>query len=324
MARLLAGELGSDSNLPAGEAAAVRARIDADPALATLFHALETTDLKAGSAEPDVAAALARVRLRMQAPPRRNPTRIWLPIAAAVVLAAGIFMYTQPDDGGPVAAAAPQVFRTATGERDSIRLADGSSVVLGPGSELTVEAGFPQTRHVTLKGQARFDVVHDAARLFTVRTAQGVITDLGTTFTITEFDGAAIDVTVQSGSVRLSAAQSPDSGIVLTAGEAGTLNTGGVLTRDTRAASDEDLAWMSGRLVFRDTPMVKVRAELRRWYGVELVTSDSGLAQQKLTGSYRDESLTEILDIISLALGARYETHGDTIILQKARRTPVR
>jgi transmembrane sensor len=322
LARLLAGEL------PADQAAAMRATLAGDPALQKVFLALESANLNGAEfASPDVDAALHRVRLRMHASSKRSPLRVWLPLAAAFLLAAGIFWFTQtPSDGGSaVAVAAPQVFRTGIGQRDSIVLSDGSKVVLGPGSELTLEAGFPRSRNVTLKGQARFDVVHDDSRLFTVHTTPGVITDLGTVFTVNDFDGAAIDVSVQSGSVRLSTVGAPDGGVILTAGEAGTINTRGVLTRDARAASDEDLAWMGGRLVFREAQMIKVRAELRRWYGVELVTSDSATAAGRLTASFRDEPLSQVGEIIALALGAKHEIRGDTILLQAAaRRSPGR
>jgi transmembrane sensor len=304
-----------------------RQQIAADPALAKLFEALESARLDGiDSTTADVDAALRRVKMKMRAAPRRSPTRIWLPMAATLVIAAGIFWYTRSDRMQPaaVAVAAPQVFRTGIGARDSILLADGSRVILGPRSELTVDAGFPLTRNVALRGQARFDVVHDASRLFTVRTAQAVVTDLGTTFTINDFDGAAIDVSVQSGSVRLSTARSSDNGVILTAGDAGTVNTRGVLTRTSQAASDEDLAWMSGRLVFRETPYIKVRAELRRWYGIELVTTDSVIATGHLNATFRDEPLSQVLEVIALAFGAKHQTHGDTVILLGARRTPGR
>jgi transmembrane sensor len=175
---------------------------------------------------------------------------------------------------------------------------------------------------VTLKGQGRFDVVHDAARPFVVLTSQAVITDIGTVFTVNDFDGAATDVSVQSGSVRVAPSHAPDRGVVLTAGDAGGITTRGVPTKDPKGASADDIAWLSGRLVFREAPLVKVRAELRRWYGVELVTADDSIALGHFTATFRDESLAQILDILALAFGAKHEAHGDTIVLKPAARRP--
>jgi transmembrane sensor len=316
MARLLAGEL------PATEAAAVQAQIEKDPALSKLFRAVQSADLSGiDASHPDVEVALRRVRMRMQRPAPQQPlARFWIPVAATLAAAAGVLFLTRttPETPATVAVTAPQVFRTSTGVRDTVSLADGSTVVLGPGSELTVNATYPAPREVTLRGQARFDVVHDTTRPFTVRTSQAVVTDLGTVFTINDFDGSAIDVTVQSGSVRLSTAQKPDSGVVLNAGDAGAISTRGVLTREAKAASDNDLAWMTGRLVFRDAPMIKVRAELRRWFGVELVTNDSVIAAGHLNATFRDEPLSQIYEAIALSFGAKYEVHGDTVILKGA------
>jgi transmembrane sensor len=323
MARLLAGEL------TAPEAAMTRAKVESDPALAKLFGGLEGADLgNIALPNPDADVALRRVKMRLKTsrPDRRIP--VWMPIAAAIVVAAGIFTFartfarTRPDDAANTIAASPTTFRTVTGERDSVTLSDGSRIVLGPGSEVTVPPDFGQTRQVTLKGQGRFDVVHDAARPFVVLTSQAVITDIGTVFTVNDFDGAATDVSVQSGSVRVAPSHAPDRGVVLTAGDAGGITTRGVPTKDPKGASADDIAWLSGRLVFREAPLVKVRAELRRWYGVELVTADDSIALGHFTATFRDESLAQILDILALAFGAKHEAHGDTIVLKPAARRP--
>lgn len=317
IARLVAGELS------ASDAVAVRAKVNADPVLARFVRTVESAEFRtAYPSSADVDAAVRRARARMHASPRPTLTRFLMPIAAAIVAAAGItwFAMQKPDAGTSAIASTSQVFRTTTGERDSITLSDGSKVVLGPGSELTLAPDFSQTRSVTLKGHARFDVVHDEKRLFTVHTAQAVITDLGTVFTINDFDGAAVDVSVQSGSVRLAPSSRADSGIILKAGDAGEINARGVVAREERTAAEDHDAWLAGKLVFREAPMVRVRAELRRWYGVELVMGDSAIAAGHLTATFRDESLPQMVEIIALALGAKHQVRGDTVVLQAAGR----
>lgn len=328
VARLVAGEL------PDSEAAAFRSRIEADPKLSALVHALVSAPLGAdASVTPDVEAALRRVRDRMRAesapaipfrqrtPATRSP---WLiPIAATLLIAAGGGWLMRPK-ATPVTVAsnaAPKVHRTTVGSRATISLDDGSRVVLGPGSELTVGADFPRVREVALKGQAHFSVVHDASNEFIVRTSEGVITDLGTEFTVNDYDGVAIDVAVQSGSVSVRSSRGTDSSVVLKAGDMASVDPRGVLTRSANAASADDFAWTSGRLVFRESPMIKVRAELRRWYGVELVTQDSALAASHLNTSFGNETRQQVVDIIAMSLGAKAEVHGDTVVLSPRRST---
>jgi transmembrane sensor len=106
--------------------------------------------------------------------------------------------------------------------------------------------------------------------------------------------------------------------VVLHAGDAGAVDADGAVTRQRGGASPEDTAWTHGRLVFRDAPLAKVRADLRRWYGVELVSSDSVLAGRHVTASFLNDPRRQVLKVITLALGASYEMRGDTVMLRAA------
>ena len=77
-------------------------------------------------------------------------------------------------------------------------LADGSRVVLGPDSRLTVPADFGSgARAVELEGDGYFDVRHDAAKPFAVRVGQALVEDVGTTFRVESDDGNATSVSVR-------------------------------------------------------------------------------------------------------------------------------
>lgn len=313
VARFVAGEL-SDV-----EAAAVRRRLGAadDAALLAAIGARREGDVTV-----DVEAALRRVRGRMDrsiaarpAPARR--VTIWQVAAVTVLVAgAGYALLNRRQEPPASVARAPSVYVTAAGRRDSIGLADGTRVLLGPGSRLTVPADYAVRREATLDGQAAFEVTHDPAHPFAVRTTQALVTDIGTRFTVHDVPGAATEVAVQSGTVQVrpaAGANQPPS--TLQAGDAGRVTVAGKVTVLRGGASADDRAWESGRLVFRDAPMIRVRAELRRWYGVELVSSDSTLATRHLTASFTRESRREVLDAIALALGARYELRADSVVL---------
>jgi ferric-dicitrate binding protein FerR (iron transport regulator) len=68
--------------------------------------------------------------------------------------------------------------------------------------------------------------------------------------------------------------------------------------------------------VFRDAPLAKVRADLRRWYGVELVSTDPNLTRRHVTASFLNDPRRQVLKVITLALGASYEMRGDTVMLR--------
>jgi transmembrane sensor len=325
----------------------------------------------------DVEAALARVTQRRRgdaAPSTRRPSAPRAPAWAArparrralVAVAAALGVVgigvgrrrTAPAGGEPgtvALTAASQRHQTAVGRRDSVRLPDGTRVLLAPGTTVEVVAGYgAATRTVALTGEAYFDVVHDDARPFRVVAGPAVVHDIGTRFAVRHDAADRIAVTVTEGAVRVAAvdATAPpvavpvqparprpapgaptaapsfnpaDSGLVLRAGERG------LVTRDPRlgvtvarlpgaaARAADDTAWTSGRLVFRDAPISEVSASLRRWYGVELRTTDRATASRHLTATFRGEPLPEVLRVVGLALGARLDRRGDTVLVHPAR-----
>lgn len=225
-------------------------------------------------------------------------------VVAAVVLRMGAVHR----DAGTVAAA--QVFTTTVGRRDSVVLADGSRVILGPASELRVAAGYGAARRdVELTGEGYFEVKHDAARPFSVRAGGATIRDVGTTFAVHDDSAIGVRVAVTSGAVKVRAAGREAD---LAAGDVAVLSPDGALSSTRGAVRDDDLAWTRGQLVFRDAPMAEVSADLRRWYGVELRVTDSTLARRHLTASFADEPTDKVLAVIALTVGGDLSRRGDT------------
>jgi transmembrane sensor len=226
-----------------------------------------------------------------------------------------------PDESGTAITLA-RTYATGVGQRDSVRLADGTRIVLGPDSRLMVPADYGSSkRSVELRGDGYFDVVHDVAKPFAVRVGQAVVEDIGTTFTVESDDAVATSVSVVSGSVRLRQAESePTSGVVLTAGDRGSIDETGRASAQQHVVRDEDVAWTRGQLVFRDAPLSRVANELRRWYGVTLRVNDSALLNRPVTMSFAGEPVDRVLNIIELTLGARIQRQGDTATLTINRR----
>src|SRR5688500_16947326 len=290
LARYIAGESS------AAEAAQIERWLAEEPRrrelLAALQRATASVELTA-PADIDVEAALRRVSAQLDDVPvhelaqARSPRRpIWTsPLAraaalAAVLLGAGVIVWPTTRDTATsnFGTIADRTYAAPVGVVDSVRLADGTRVVLAPGSRLIAAAAFGSSTHeVDLTGEALFDVAPASARRFTVRTGLAVIRDLGTTFSVRS-DPAQVRVVVTSGSVVLRDAASADSGTVLRAGDRAVLPRGGTISTERGGASPADLAWTYGRLVFDNATLAQVADELRRWYGIELQFADSSLA----------------------------------------------
>jgi transmembrane sensor len=334
-ARYFAGERTPD------EAAAVRQWLEAHPAEAAALSSLNDATALLASATPadlDVEAALKRVSARRDAADiipidsqrsaRRAPARVpvatrrWPSVAlraaaAAVVLVGGGLWWHSRQTGGYTPASAAQTFATNVGQRDSVRLADGTRVLLAPESRLTVAMGYGNTvREVELTGEAYFDVRHDAARPFVVHAGSADIRDLGTTFTVRVGGDSGVRVAVTSGSVSLApATASPNAAVVLRPGDAGTLGLDGRTLVERGGTAARDTAWTHGRLVFREAPVSSVRSELRRWYGIDLVI-DSAFAGRHLSMTFDGDSADRVLEVIALSLGAEVQRQGNTAVIK--------
>ena len=330
---------------PLEERARVEAWLAASSRNAQLVRALSNT--LSGIEFPatrnlDVDAALARARQRMHeaprlvavAPERRDSrtdrwTGWWranaFNAAAAVVIFVGSLAlwlrnevhHHDESAGGPTASSpVAQHFATAVGQRDSVTLADGSRVTLGPLSTLTVPAGFASGRRVVeLTGDARFVVRHDTAHAFEVHSGGAVITDIGTVFTVRGGTADGVHVAVREGAVSLVTSVAIGRA-QLHAGDVGVVSAAGVITLRRGAATPEDEAWTDGSLVFREASLARVRDALRRWYGVELLFADSSLESRHVTATFVHDSRQQVIKVISLALGATISVRGDTVVLR--------
>ncbi len=327
LARFAVGESSVD------EAATVRAWLEANAGDRELVDALRDSTGSGLPGDLDVEAALARVRHRMNDRAERMPmnapshrtvrsisaARGWRIAAAATVLAAAgivaIAVATQRSHpaSGPFALA--RQYRTSVGQRDSVLLADGSRVVLGPDSRLDVPAGYGvSARNVELHGDALFTVRHDAASPFTLTVGHAIIEDIGTTFVVESDAGSATRVSVVAGSVRLRRSGSPvDAGVALAAGDRGTVDLTGIAHAERHAAVADDMAWTTGRLVFRNASLAQIAGELHRWYGVLLTVGDSSLVDRHVSTTVDSgQPVDDVLRNIGLSLDARIERHGDS------------
>jgi transmembrane sensor len=167
-------------------------------------------------------------------------------------------------------------------------------------------------REFTLAGEAMFRIA-DGAGPYTVRVNGVAIRDIGTEFGVRAYPNEPLRVIVSSGAVEVASAVGT---VVLDSGDVGTMTSGGVVARAADAASADDIAWLQGRLVFRNASMSELRADLKRWYGVELRVTDP-LLQRHFTGSFAGESVARVADVIALALGARAELRADTIYIRR-------
>jgi transmembrane sensor len=314
--------------------------VSASPELRALADGMRTVGQHpAGRTQVwDEEAAWRRVSRRMRwfrrlpmAPAAPRRTYGWLPwaVAACLVLAAGSSLYLVESRDRTTAAAAPaREVMTKRGERAAFNLADGTRVILGAESRLSIPAAYDRpgaARELHLEGQGYFVVTHDSLRPFRVNTSLGIAEDLGTEFVVTTYPEArGMRVVVATGKVALrqrpttpGRASSADSVplVTLSPGDLARLDSAGTATV-SRVDPAPYIAWTGGALVFNGAPLSEVLPQVARWYDLDIHLEDSSLATRRLTATFHNQSVSQVLDLMALSLDLEVERDGRTVTLR--------
>lgn len=285
---------------------------------------------------------------------RRPPIRTWsrgsrrvsiqlvgLAAGITVLLASGAVVWrTTADREKPIVVASSPMREVATkrGEQATLDLTDGSRVILAADSKLRIPADYNRPsrngsrRELELDGKAFFEVVHDSARPFVVRTATAVTEDLGTEFVIDAYPEARVtQVVVASGSVALwrpgrmtdramtragQTRSADEPSLVLSAGTLGRMDSAGTATLARNISVAGYLSWTKGVLLFRSTPLDEAIVELNRWYDVDIRLATPALARRRLTAELRNEPFEVALPRLTMALSVDAKRHGNVITLE--------
>lgn len=216
-----------------------------------------------------------------------------------------------------------RTYATAAGERATIQLPDGSSVILSADSKLRYRRPFEGAqRTVTVEGQAYFAVVADPTSPFVVNAAHAVAHVLGTSFVVRAYPrDSVVEVVVEEGKVALRPIAAPaSSGTTLTRGDLGRIDVAGLATVAHNVSVDQYTSWTRGTLTFYNTPLRDVVQEMNRWYDVTIVLGDSSLAAATMTGTLPIHSAREAISDIAAAQHLRSVRHGQVVTLVPAER----
>lgn len=157
---------------------------------------------------------------------------------------------------------------TTVGERATVKLEDGTQVTLGADARVVIPSEFNrELRAVKVLGSVRFNVASNPKLPFDVRAGKMRIVATGTTFTVSENPDAPVVVSVQEGTVQVTAGEEKRD---VRDGSALMLSSDGILSEPTTEQRDEATAWADGYLVITTRPLRDALPILRRWYKLDL------------------------------------------------------
>ncbi len=181
-------------------------------------------------------------------------------------------------------------------------LADGSVVVLNKGAKLSMPSKFSKNeRHVKLEGEASFDVKRMPEKPFIIDAGSFAhVQVLGTSFNVKANADGSVEVKVRTGKVKLFSADNNE--VILLPDDLGYFNPKTKeITKSTNSDPNYDL-WRTKRLVFNNTELAKVVEVLSGYYETSIDIDSKGLKKMRLTATFANEPLDQVLELIKESL----------------------
>lgn len=284
---------------------------------AQLQQVWETSKALAFTREVDEEAAWQRFRTRIHNTGNgkgdHKPVRFmgWWRIAALFVVVIGIafFAYTWLTAEAPV-----QQLSLQTMDQPILdTLPDGSVVMLNKHSVLNYPSRFKgNTRSITLKGEAFFEVTPSKEQPFVVQVNEVTIKVVGTSFNVRS-EGGETEVIVETGVVQVTRGGKT---VELRPREKVTVQPNDTaLVKETETEALYNY-YRTREFVCDNTPLWKLVEVLNEAYDARIVIDRPGLRNLPLTTTFNDESLDHILEVIAITFQITVTREGDTIRLR--------
>jgi transmembrane sensor len=246
--------------------------------------------------------------------------RVLTSIAASLTIAIA-YLWATHTVGAPI------TFSTSIGGFQRVVLEDRSAIELNTDSEVRV-ALTPHVRRVELvRGEALFEVAHDAVRPFIVSAGRTAVRAVGTKFDVRRL-GNSLEVFVDEGRVSVGEASLLEnkgdllaiSIPLLTAGQSALASGDGVqLKQIPKREMARKLAWRNQMLEFDSDTLADVAAQFNRYNKRQLVVVDPRLATLRIGGYFRPTNLDAFINVLQSDFGVSVNPDGNRLLLVTAK-----
>lgn len=292
---------------------------------AVSVFAVSTGNAPAGSDVEDFRKILFSVR-KKELRRRIRKISIAITIAASVILIISLYAnhrinrYKLDIDYILTQSDVVLEYSTPYGTRSKILLPDSSMIWLNSGSHIRFPSKFSgKSREVFFSGEGFFEITPDSLRPMNIITPQGLkVKVLGTKFNLSAYvDDKDISIMLLSGKVEIATPRGDKKFCILPL-ERCVINDNSAryvinVPKDTLPI----LGWKEGWLIFDDVPLEQVFRSIKRLYGVKMVFKDHSIFNQKLSAKFKDESLTQVLDLMHRVSLINYFIKDNIVYISK-------
>lgn len=201
----------------------------------------------------------------------------------------------------------------------TVKLPDGSQVILNRNSELSYSASFDdQNRTVLLTGEAFFEVTPNPHKPFIIQANDARVEVVGTSFNVQAYDSTnEVEVVVQSGVVKLSGGDHKTE-VKLKAGDKGIYSK---TSHQLSSGINKDvnfLSWNTHKIVFTEDDLRTVVATLNKAYHANISIAADIPPSCVVTVTFDQQSLEAILNVLETTLNLTFRTNGNQIEITAA------
>jgi len=291
----------------------VRRWLVADDANVTYYNQLkkiwDDSRQLAQTATVDENRAWQKFQQRIHPAPVRHTAFGWIRIAASVIIIAAIGLLAYWALNNPAKEMTMVAQQTVLNDT----LPDGSVVTVNKGSSISYLSKFKgKTRPVALKGEAFFNVKPNKEKPFIISVNDVQITVLGTSFNVKNINGNT-EVVVETGIVKVTGAGKT---VELKANEKVVMDAKDSVVAKEEVSDQLYKYYRTKEFVCDDTPLWKLVEVINEAYQSHVVIGNPALRDMGLTTTFHNESLEQVLNVISITFDIKVIKEGDTVILQ--------
>jgi ferric-dicitrate binding protein FerR (iron transport regulator) len=225
-----------------------------------------------------------------------------LPVLSLLVYTLSSDKYRYDENMSDLEVQAPAGFRM------NITLGDGTQVWLNHNSKLRYPYKFTgKDRRVYLTGEAYFKVAHNSRIPFIVATDKMNVKATGTAFNVSAYPGDDfIETTLVEGKVILYDNIRNKEIKALSPSECLLFNPRKNSYKLESGDIQEYISWKDGILVFKNDSISEIARKLQQWYNVDVRITDERVKEFTCTGTFYDETLSQVLELMSLPSPVSY------------------
>ena len=203
----------------------------------------------------------------------------------------------------------------------NVLLSDGTLVHLNSGTKFKYPIKFikGQNREVFIEGEAYFKVAKDTEHPFIVNADEVAVKVLGTEFNLSSYpDEKNITTVLVEGSVNMTNTYTPDQSTILKPGHRARWGKTDHTTLLDEVDTETFTGWITGEVVFRNTPFHIMAKKLERRYNVSIENRNKSLNSKVLNASFNVnvESIDDILQSLNQLQPFTYHISNNKITIK--------